>query len=160
MAMHKMIIPPDSNGFSAIDGNEILSVQLDGGSSRYRADILNSNAKVSAIWTLDQQQFNYFKTFFKVFINQGADPFLIDIFLDDGFGLTEVEAHFVPGSVSLKSQSGLAFIMSATLEVKPVSLNQDRINIDAMYELWQDTFDINNDIFDNLINVKIPADYP
>lgn len=156
--LNKLIIPPDRSGYAFDEGIETLSVQLEGGASKFRRDVLNSNFRLNVQWTLDPLNYNYIKVFYKIMLESGSLPFLLDLFVDDGFTLTEHECHFIPGTFGLKSQSGNAFIVGATLEVKPKKMSQSEIDALALYALFGDAWEYYNDLFDNLINIQIPAD--
>lgn len=158
--IQKLILPPDPDGYSFLDGLETLSAQLDGGASRYRSDILNANIRLNVQWTLTPTTYNYIRAFYKVVTQRGALPFLVDLYIDNPFELTEHEAHFVPGTFGLKMQRGQAFVVGATLEVKPLPDNQTNIDAGLLYGLFGEEYNQFNDILDNLINVEIPSDYP
>ena len=136
MTLQFCYIPPDQNGYAFTDGKEVLSVQLDGGASRYRKDILNANVNVTVQWTVDRDQYNFLRVFYKKRTESGSLPFMIDLYLDDPYTLTTHVAHFVPGTFGLKSQKGLSFVVGATLEVKPSALSDANIYIaDSQYPI-------------------------
>lgn len=112
------LYPPDQAAYAVVDGTSVISTALDGGSSRYRADLLGAPAKVTVQWTFDPLEYQYSKAFFKSGVNGGADAFLIDLYIDNS-DLTTHTAHFVPGTFSLASQTGNTFVVTATLEVEP-----------------------------------------
>lgn len=124
--MNKFIIPPDSSSYSVSDGKEVVAIQLDGGASRYRRDVIGATSTVSVSWILGREQYLYLRSFYRGLAGKGATPFLIDLILDD-FELTEHKAYFVPGSVQLTGQKGLTYWVSAQLEVYP---NEDNDNGD------------------------------
>lgn len=156
--MEKLTLAPDRNGYTFTDPAEVLSVQLDGGASKYRTDILNANKKLSVNWTLDRIGFNYFRSFFNVFVNKGVDPFLLELFIDDPFNATEHECHFIPGSVKLSQQSGDMFLVSAQLEVKPVSMDQTNLDYAAIYGAFGNQIEVYDDLFDNLVTYEFGMD--
>lgn len=156
--MDKFIIPPDQSGYSVTDGTETLSVSLDGGAARYRKDILNSSSQVSVQWTLSREQYDYFRVFYKLVTVSGALPFLLDLYVDESFELTEHECHFVPGTVGLKSQAGLTFVVGATLEIKPVPISESTIDQAAMYGLFGDQWATYEDLVDLIVNTYTPND--
>lgn len=156
--IQKLIIPPDRNSYNFLDGEEVLSVALDGGASKFRSDVLNSNIRVSVQWTLNPTSYNYFRAFYNTIIAKGALPFLIDLYIDNPFELTEHEAHFVPGTFGLRSQSGQAFVIAATLEIKPIAMTQENIDAGLLFGLFGEEYIYYNNLFDNIINVQIPAD--
>lgn len=156
--IQKLIIPPDQNGYSVMDGNEVLSVQLDGGASKFRQDILNSVSKVSVQWTLDATQFNYIRSFYKYTLISGSLPFLLDLYIDNPFELTEHVCHITPGTFSLKSQMGQSFVVGCTIEAEPIA-DQNLIDAGLLYGLFGEQYVAYNDTFDNLMNVEIPGDF-
>jgi len=157
--MFKLILPPDQTSYAAVDGTEVLSTSLDGGSARYRKDVLNSTTSITAKWTLDREGFNYFRIFYKDMINSGADAFLLDLYVDDPFELTEHECHIVPGSFGLTAQSGLSFTVGATLEVKPIAQSQANKDLAYIYSYFGANWTTEVDTIDKLINIDIPADF-
>lgn len=156
--MYKFTIPPDRDGYSVADGEETLSVQLAGGFSKYRKDISKSSSKLTASWTLNKMGYNYFRSFYKVFTNSGTDSFLMDLFIDDPFELTEHECHFIPNTVKLVSQKGESFTVSANLEVKPIGIDQDKQNMAGVYAYFGDYIEVYDDLFDQLVNFEFPQD--
>ena len=156
--IQKLIIPPDQNGYSVMDGNEVLSVQLDGGASKFRQDILNSVSKVSVQWTLDAIQFNYIRSFYKYTLKSGSLAFLLDLYLDNPFELTEHVCHIVPETFGLKSQAGQSFVVGCTIEAEPIT-DQNLIDAGLLYGLFGEEYLAYNDTFDNLMNVEIPGDF-
>jgi hypothetical protein len=117
--MKKFILPPDSSAYSMADGAEIISTKLDGGASRVRKDIIGATSIVNCVWILGRDEYKYFRSFFRGITGKGANPFLIDLILDEHY-LTEHEAYFVPNSVQLTGQKGHTYWLSAQLEVKPL----------------------------------------
>ncbi len=116
---YKLILIPDQESYSVIDGKEIIVTKLDGGKSRYRKDILNSSSLVNATWTLTPSGYEYIRSFYKIMLNDASHPFKIDLLLDSSV-LTEHDAFFVPGTMTLTRQKGLTFVVSAQLEVIPL----------------------------------------
>lgn len=155
--IQKLIFPPDQSSYSVTDGTEVLSVQLDGGASRFRQDILNANCKITVQWTLDRDKYAYIKSFYKYLTMSGALPFLLDLYIDNPYELTEHVCHFVPGTFGLKSQSGLAFVVSAQIEAIPVE-DQNLIDFSLLYGLFTDEYQAYVDAFNELMNVDIPFD--
>jgi hypothetical protein len=121
--MYRLILRPDTSSYTATDGQEVVSVQLEGGAGKYRRDILGASAKVTATWILDREAYRYMRAFYQT-MNKGALPFLLELILDDPEP-TEYEAHFVPGTMSLQSQSGNAYTITAELEVVPQPADED-----------------------------------
>jgi len=122
MTLPKFIYPPEQANYSVTDGQETITVQLEGGESRSRIDILNSSSIVDASWLLGPAAYEYWRAWYKSSEhgNKGANWFLLDLLLDEAYGLTEHEVKFVPGSVKLSRTAGYSYRMSAQLEVRPI----------------------------------------
>lgn len=120
--MYKMILAPDANGYSSSDGNEWLRTELDGGAGRYRQDKLGAAKMISAKWTLNPNQYAYWRAFYNLV---GSGPFLCDLVSDDGIGPVEHTVNIVPGSVQLPSQQGLTYVQQCTLEARPLPRDRD-----------------------------------
>lgn len=119
--MQKLNLLPDRSGYSVQDGEEVISVKLDGGLSKYRRDVLNSSSSLTVQFTLTASGYRYLRDFYRVITEKGALPFLIDLIIDEA-ELTEHTAYFVPGTMKLQSQSGLQYVVSTQLEVQPLAL--------------------------------------
>jgi len=161
MALSKFKLAPDNSSYSVTDGKEVIGVSLDGGAGRYRRDILGASSAVSVQWVCDRDEYRYLRTFYSALVDKGATPFLIDLILDNPLPV-EHKAYFVPGSMVLTGQKGLSYYVSAQLEVEPVGVTDDDITFAALYgefgSNYETEFPAFEDVFDNLMNVQIPAD--
>lgn len=161
MALTKLILPPDNSSYSVTDGREVLAVQLAGGASRYRRDILGATSKVSASWLLGPEPYRYLRAFYKAVTVSGSKPFLMDLILDEPT-LTEHKVYFIPESLTLTGQKGLSYSVSAQLEVYPAEMDLDAANLFAsLYSelgpAWQTEFPTLEDQLNTLINIDIPG---
>lgn len=157
--MQKFTIPPDKASYTMKDGQEVLSVQLQGGAARYRRDIANPTARVTANWTMGMDGYLYIRSFFRAAIDNGASPFLMDLILDLPT-LTEHKCYFVPNTLTLNSQSGLTYSVSVDLEVypqnDPIPFAQDYVDV---YNEFGNTFRYYEDVLDMLMNTAWPEVY-
>lgn len=113
-------LAPDQSGYSVEDGQEVLSVKLDGGLSRYRRDVVGAASMVRVQWTVGPTEYTYLRAFYRTTTARGTEAFLVDLILDNAT-LTRHEAYFVPGSMKLTGVSGLTYTVQAALEVKPAA---------------------------------------
>lgn len=120
MALKKFTIPPQEAGYTVTDGEETIAEKLDGGASRYRADILNASLKVTVRWLFTQAQFGYFRAFYKGTTASGSLPFLLDLIIDEGTALTEHTCNFVPRKLKTIKVKGHSYQVSVELEVRPI----------------------------------------
>lgn len=155
--MEKFVIPPLQETYSVTDGNEVISVILDGGLSRSRADILNAASTVQVSWNFDREEYRYFRAFFSVISRKTAEPFLIDLYMNAP-ELTEHEAKFIPGTVSLSGQRGLEFTVSATLEVKPNADDFEyELSLVVIIGVYGDEAPFFLNELEQLLNVQMPG---
>lgn len=160
--MRSLVLAPDQATYDVTDGTEVVSVQLDGGASRFRADILNATSIVTVEWSIGPTQYQYLRAFYKTATQNGSEPFEIDLFLDQPI-LTTHTAYFVAGSMKLASQSGLTFVVTASLEVYPLPQDDDYNNsIMDLYEIYGDSTGA-SDVINQLelfINFQLPSIWP
>jgi hypothetical protein len=162
MALTKLTIPPDKASYAVQDGQEALSVKLDGGASRFRLDILGATSTVNVQWSVGPNAYLYLRAFYKSISKSASLPFLIDLILDQP-GLTEHEAHFVVGSMRLASHRGLEYTVSAQLEVKPIPAD-DEYN-EALVTMYNEygSFEAGQEVLnqlEQLTNVDLPGSLP
>jgi hypothetical protein len=160
MALTKFIIPPDQQGYGFQDGIETLHVELDGGASRFRQDILNAAYKVNVSWVLNAIEYTYARNFYRAITKSGSLPFLIDLYTDLGDELLEHEGHFIPGSFGLRAQRGGSFTVSAVIEVKPYTPSET--DADMVYLVNEFGWDYLTEIdkLDPIVNLYLPEDLP
>lgn len=116
----KLELLPESSSYSATPNNSVVSVQLEGGVSRSRLDLVNVATLVDCQWVLDRKEYFYLSVFFNSIVMKGVNPFLIDLIIDKPYKEERV-AKFVPETFRMHSPVGLSFICEATLEVAPSS---------------------------------------
>ena len=116
--MPVMPIPPDQESYAFQQYPTSVSTRLDGGASRFRNDLLGAAFELDVQWTVDANDFLYLNAFYRTAINNGADPFSIDLLLDDG-QMRTYTAHFLPGTYGLREQKGKTFVVGGKIEVIP-----------------------------------------
>lgn len=161
--MHTFLIRPNSASYTAKDGKEVVSSELQGGASRYRRDVVNSSYRVTAQWTLNRQQFLYFRGFYKAYVQSGSLPFLIPLVIDNSMDVEDYEAHFVADSVRTSQVSGHMHQVECVLEVKQKHDEGYHYSNALAYEIAGDdmfSIDFMADFFNplhQLVNVKMPS---
>lgn len=153
--MYRMILAPDSDGYSATDGNDMVSTAAGGGFGRSRQDQIGVPNSVNLKWTLNQSQYAYWRAFFN--LTRHGQVFLCPLVSEDGNGPQDYECKFVPGSVTLPSQYGLTYVQQAQLEVKPlVRDTQADMALLVAFEAADGQFDSWYLALERLANVTIP----
>lgn len=149
---YKCILTPIQASYSVADGVEVLRTQLSGGMGRYRRDIINSTSLVNVSWLVKGQEFEYLRAFYKTAVAEGSRRFTIDLLLDNPV-VTEHEAMFIPGSMNIDGNSGLALRVSAQLEVVPLarSIENDSLFIAVIEEFGFDSWQHFGDVLDDVL---------
>ena len=129
--MERMLLRPNSEDYSQEEGTEVIRVELDGGAGRYRRDKVGATRRVNVSWTMNPNQYQYWRAFWHTATKRGSLPFLCDLVGESGQGPQQHVCYFVPGSVQMPSQQGLTYVQSATLEVKPNAVDDD-LNLGIM----------------------------
>jgi hypothetical protein len=129
--MERLLLRPNSEDYNQEEGSEVIAVQLDGGAGRYRRDKVGASRKVNVSWTMNPNQYQYWRAFWNTATKRGTLPFLCDLVSEDGTGPIQHVCYFVPGSVSMPAQQGLTYKQSAVLEVKPNPVD-DELNTAVM----------------------------
>lgn len=111
--MAKLNIPPDSEGYGAVWGDEVLATQVEGGPARYRQVFIGAPGTVPVTWKCNAAEYDTLCAFYET---NKALPFQIDLIWKTSAPV-ERNAHFVPGTFKLASQSGQTYIVQAELEV-------------------------------------------
>ncbi len=160
MALNKLSLVPDNSSYSVTDGKSVIATQLDGGAMRYRRNVLGATSSVSCTWIIGPDDYRYLRSFYRSVVANGALPFMVDLLLDEP-ALIEHKAYFVPDTITLNSQKGLQYNVSAKLEVFP---NEYDVEADMIFAVlygelgpdYMSLFPLLESDFDELINVSIP----
>jgi len=121
MALETFLIPPDQAGYAVEDGDTFVMVQLEGGLSKVRRDVLGAARIVDVTWIFDRNTYRYFTAFYETVLAQGSLPFYMDLILDHPIPAT-YECRFYPNK-KLSEQKGLAYTVQAKLEALPPAAN-------------------------------------
>lgn len=118
--MHTLHLLPEQDGYTVEESAEtVVRTQLDGGAGRYRKVLFGVSKLVTCTWICDENEYDYLKMFYRV-TQEGALPFRTQLIFDTS-QLEDYECHFIPKSLKLESVKGLAYTVSATLEVTPIN---------------------------------------
>lgn len=161
MALKKLALLPDSNGYVVREGNDAIFTRLDGGLGRYRLDVLGASKTLDCQWSLDRSSYAYLRAFYKTAALLSGTKFLIDLIIDDS-EIEEHVAYFEPGSLQLTEQKGLLYVVNATLEVKPILRTEgyDELLVAIFESYGEDYVNEYNSVaqlLETLMNVTLPA---
>lgn len=161
MALKKLGLLPDSSNYSVTEGNDAISVTLDGGLPRQRLDVLGASKTIECQWILDRAEYAYIRAFYKDVTLLSGVVFLIDLIIDDPV-IEEHTVLFTPGSLQLSRQEGLAYTVKATLEAKPLirTATYDS-TIVALFDAYGSDYDTEfatvASLISTLMNTTLPA---
>jgi hypothetical protein len=153
--MRKLLLRPNSAGYAVVLGNEIVSINVDGGPSRSRRDFLGKPSMVNVAWMLDQAGSEYLNAFFRTATANGSLPFLCDLLLDRST-LEEYTCKFVPGSFKpIGSTAAFTFNAIASFEVQPLPVNAE-LDTEIM-DSWEMTRNFDSLLaLSNIANIYMP----
>lgn len=158
MTLTKLTLKVSKAGYSFTDGLETLYVKLDGGAGRFRRDISGAANRVNVAWNTGRGGFDYLRAFYRNTATYSSTPFLIDLSID-GADVEEYEAYFIPGSMSVDGVSGNTYSVSAQLEVKPNTPDEDYdaaiVSLFNEYGSLEDLDAVLNQL-EQLANVDLP----
>jgi len=146
MPLKKLDLVPDS-AYSVTAPQAATYVRLGGGSGKIRLDQIGAACQFRVSWILDASQYQYFTSFWRV-LNRGSEKFLIDLLFDSP-ALEEYEVLLVPGSLSLDSARGTAYVVSATLEGARTSLDDPEFDA-SIVDLYTEYGDYGQDLLAQL----------
>lgn len=156
MALVEFVIPPDQASYSVTDGKEVVSTQLDGGAARYRRDILGATSRVAVQWTCGPSAYKYIRSFYRGVTVSGSKAFNIGLILDEP-EITTHKVYFIPGSMVLRQQQGLTYIVGAELEVHPAEVSANALEYVTMYNIFGDNWRYDEERFNTLVNFDWPG---
>lgn len=112
----KLQFLPEQSGYAVTDPDQVVSIKLEGGASRQRADLVGAVHEVQATWRLNPEQFSAFQRFWIRNLNRGALPFLADLVLDTPFPI-QYRCRAQPGSKRTTNVRGRSVEVSMRMEV-------------------------------------------
>jgi hypothetical protein len=108
---------PEQSGYAGRHPDQVVEVELDGGESRFRADVLGGTSEVNASWVLDREQYATFHRFWVQNTERGALEFLADLVLDSPLP-SQYAVRCMPGTYRTTSVRGLSYGVSMRLQVR------------------------------------------
>ena len=153
----RLIVPPDSSGYSMTDPAETIRNILQGGASRYRQDLAKTSKTVQCTFVCSPAEYNYLRAFYRDRVRNGSEPFYADLVIDES-RLTTHSCYFIPDTFYLASQVGLSYSVQAQLEARP--LNYDA-TVDAQLIYLSSEYGVEDweyyvSIIDEIINEDFP----
>ena len=131
MALNRMMYCSTQQGYSANIGDGVISQVLDGGASRYRRALKGVMHTITSRWGVKESGYQYLMAFYRVWAINPNQPFIAKLCVDDS-ELKDYQCFF-DRSPTLTEQRGHFYVVTATLKVKPLKIDQaqDEMIIDA-----------------------------
>lgn len=120
MAVYKLSIPPQQNGYSVSLGYNRI-VQQTGYIDRYRRGVKRQQHRVTVSWLTDRAGYETLVAFYNIWMNSGT-YFLADLVID-GASLQEYRCNMA-GAMQLTQVQGHAYTVSAELTVQAKKRDQ------------------------------------
>lgn len=140
MTLPKLMLDIDASAYTFGPANEVISIQVQGGPSSLRPDMIGAPASLSVQWVLSAVEYNYLMAFWRLSTANGSLPFTVDL-IGDYHDVREFECKFMPGTLQLTGVNGDAYSVTATLEIK--QLATDAV-ADASLIAYFATYGVNN----------------
>lgn len=157
MTMYNMSLIPDSSSYAVTEGTEVISTILDGGAANYLHDKFGSTSLADVTFVLTEEQYAYIRAFYRTVTVNGSIPFTVQMILDNPY-LDTYTANFVPGSLKLSQQQGLAYWVVAQFELQQLPVD-DALNLNYVdfYNLVGPGVLGFEDLIDQILNSQIPG---
>lgn len=120
---YNLELPCERAGFGVAFASGRISVQLDGGRPRERADVFGAWDVADVTWVCSPSEYTYLMAFYRLHERIG-EPFDVEI-LTAGAATENHRAMFVPNSVRLTGQSGDSYTVAAQLRCSPVDVRTE-----------------------------------
>lgn len=110
---------PERSSYNYARRSHVITVELEGGLSKARKDIIGGSSFVSCTWFLKPDEFEYFTAFYNAIAGDASKSFTASLILDKPYP-QEFVCKFVPDSLESSSPTALLYNVSAELEVTPI----------------------------------------
>lgn len=111
-------LPSDKSSYTVKYGEEAISVQHSGNTSKQRRTFFNASRLVSLRWNCNKADYITFFKAYRYWTVNGGKPFYMDLFMDRSTILTKHRCTFVPGTVRLSSHQGNLHVVEADIEAE------------------------------------------
>ncbi len=161
--MKTLQLEVDSSGYTIEVVRDSQSARLDGAASRFGNSVQNGVVIATIQFILTEAEYTYLRQFYRYAVTHTSEPFLLDLIIGEPH-LTEHECFFVPGSLQLVAQEGLAYTVTTQLEAKPKYYDPlvDEALIDFIGEIGFDVLALSEtyyvDEFHRLVNFLLAFD--
>lgn len=108
---------PEKSSYVYNVNRDVVEVELDGGLSRRRRDIVGSASRIDCTFFLLPYEYQYFMAFYRNYLKRGAIPFKLELLLEQPY-LEKVTASIVANTLQMK-QIGLNYEVQVQLETVP-----------------------------------------
>lgn len=108
---------PERSGYAYNNNSGLLTVEVEGGLSKSRADFVGGGNIVDVTYQLTADEYEFFMIFYNTIAEKGAAEIVAPLILD-GRSVEEYTCKFVPNSVQMSEPNGSRYIVNCQLEVQ------------------------------------------
>jgi len=157
---YKLNYTPNQASYSLDTRQETIAIPLEGGTSRYRRDIIDAATIANVSWVLNTTEYADFREFYKLTTAAGTTSFKIDLAINYGT-LEEYDARIIPDSLSTSRYADGFFRVQAQLELnaKPRDTDTDLIAL-VLYPEYGENYATLFPPSENDIDIIINTDFP
>ncbi len=158
---YKLNYIPNQASYSIDTRQETIAIPLEGGTSRYRKDIIDAGTRANVSWILNTTEYADFREFYKLTTSAGTTSFKIDLAINYGT-LEEYDARIIPDSLSTSRYADGFFNVQAQLELNAKARDTDAdlialVLVPEYGENYATLFPPDENDIDIIINTDFPS---
>lgn len=153
MPLPKFDITLSQEEYSVGDPDSVIMSRVSSGPARTRRDMINAAMPVAVGAYLDADEYDYWCSFYRTIIEEGALPFIMDLKVDSSV-IEEHEVKIVPGSKSMRPRGDL-FEIRFDLQVKRNLSEYERALLMLEEQYGEDAEAVLNAL-NQLANIDLP----
>ncbi len=158
---YKLDYIPNQASYVINTRQETIAIPLEGGTSRYRKDIIDAGTIANVSWILNTTEYADFREFYKLTTAAGTTSFKIDLAINYGT-LEEYDARIIPDSLSTSRYADGFFNVQAQLELNAKARDTDAdlialVLVPEYGENYATLFPPDENDIDIIINTDFPS---
>lgn len=157
---YKLNYIPNQASYSIDTRQETIAIPLEGGTSRYRKDIIDAGTIANVSWILNTTEYADFREFYKLTTSAGTTSFKVDLAINSTT-VEEYDARIIPDSLSTSRYGDGFFNVQAQLELEAKTRDPDADLARAvLYPIYGANYATLFPVDENAIDIIINTDFP
>lgn len=157
---YKLNYIPNQASYSIDTRQETIAIPLEGGTSRYRKDIIDAGTIANVSWILNTTEYADFREFYKLTTSAGTTSFKVDLAINSTT-VEEYDARIIPDSLSTSRYGDGFFNVQAQLELEAKTRDPDAdLARVVLYPIYGANYATLFPVDENAIDIIINTDFP